>query len=98
MNTNNNQNDIPMNKILNRQAIADDIKKLLFLLLFPIVASSQCITVNSAFFTNPSNDGVHWSLNVNWTALRAGNKAANPVIRITTKAVQKKSQNSILIG
>lgn len=44
------------------------INKLLFLLLFPIVASSQCITVNSAFFTNPSNDGVHWSLNVNWTA------------------------------
>ena len=44
------------------------VKKLLFLLLFPIVASSQCITVNSAFFTNPSNDGIHWSLNVNWTA------------------------------
>lgn len=44
------------------------MKKLLFLLLFPIVASSQCITVNSAFFTNPSGDGVHWSLNVNWTA------------------------------
>ena len=44
------------------------INKLLFLLLFPIVASSQCITVNSAFFTNPSNDGVNWSLNVNWTA------------------------------
>jgi hypothetical protein len=44
------------------------MKKLLFLLLFPIVASSQCITVNSAFFTNPSNDGVHWSLNLNWTA------------------------------
>lgn len=44
------------------------VKKLLFLLLFPIVASSQCITVNSAFFTNPSGDGIHWSLNVNWTA------------------------------
>jgi len=44
------------------------IKKLLFFLLFPIAASSQCITVNSAFFTNPSGDGIHWSLNVNWTA------------------------------
>lgn len=44
------------------------VKKLLFLFLFPIVASSQCITVNSAFFTNPSGDGIHWSLNVNWTA------------------------------
>jgi len=44
------------------------MKKLLFLLLFPIVAKSQCITVNSAFFTNPSNDGIHWSLNVNWTS------------------------------
>jgi len=44
------------------------INKLLFLLLFPVIASSQCITVNSAYFTNPSNDGVTWSLNVNWTA------------------------------
>lgn len=44
------------------------VKKLLFLLLFPFTVKSQCITVNSAYFTNPSNDGIHWSLNVNWTA------------------------------
>lgn len=36
--------------------------------LYATVASAQCITVNSAFFTNPSNDGIHWSLNVNWTS------------------------------
>lgn len=36
--------------------------------LYATVASAQCITVNSAFFTNPSLDGIHWSLNINWTA------------------------------
>lgn len=36
--------------------------------LYATFASAQCITVNSAFFTNPSGDGIHWSLNVNWTA------------------------------
>lgn len=36
--------------------------------LYAMLASAQCITVNSAYFTNPSNDGVTWSLNVNWTA------------------------------
>lgn len=29
---------------------------------------AQCITVNSAHFTNPSGDGVNWDLNINWTA------------------------------
>lgn len=36
--------------------------------LYATFGSAQCITVNSAFFTNPSGDGIHWSLNVNWTA------------------------------
>lgn len=36
--------------------------------LYATVASAQCITVNSAHFTNPSGDGVYWDLNINWTA------------------------------
>ena len=40
-----------------------------FLLLLGVIASkSQCVIVNSAFFTNPSGDNQTFSLNINWTA------------------------------
>ena len=47
------------------------MKKILLsslLLLSTVLGQSQCVTVNSAFFTNPSGDNTTFSLNINWTA------------------------------
>lgn len=47
------------------------MKKILLLtslLLATLLSRSQCVTVNSAFFTNPSGDNTTFSLNINWTA------------------------------
>lgn len=47
------------------------MKKLLLsglLLLSVLLGRSQCVTVNSAYFTNPSGDDQTFSLNINWTA------------------------------
>lgn len=50
------------------------------LLLLSVTASAQnCIQANSAYFTNPSNDGVTWSLTINWQA--DGQKHMNVVVR-----------------
>lgn len=50
---------------------------ILFLLLLGALASkSQCVTVNSAFFTNPSGDNTTFSLNINWTAEGTNHLAA----------------------
>lgn len=47
------------------------MKKTLLSVLFVILlfsVKSQCVTVNSAFFTNPSGNDSTFSLNINWTA------------------------------
>ena len=47
------------------------MKKLLLsvlLLTLTLLGQSQCVTVNSAYFTNPSGDNQTFSLNINWTA------------------------------
>lgn len=47
------------------------MKNILFLLLFTLGITftfAQCITINSATFSNPSGDNVTWNMSVRWTA------------------------------
>jgi len=47
------------------------MKKLIITLLLSFsvfLSKSQCITINSATFSNPSGDNVTWNMSVRWTA------------------------------
>ncbi len=53
---------------------------ILFLLTFGITLGySQCITINSATFLNPSGDNITWNMSVRWTAY--GQQHSKAIVR-----------------